>query len=79
MGEVISLELIMKEADGNLFKMMDKLLCIFLRKKKNNGKLETFKPEMMSRAELFKKAPISKVYNVFSFFLIGGILLDNIT
>jgi hypothetical protein len=77
MGEIISIETILGEANGNIFRVIDKLLCIFLRKKKENGKLETFKGEFMSRVDLFKRAPISKVYNVFSFFLNGGILLDN--
>jgi hypothetical protein len=77
MGEIISIETILGEANGNIFRVMDKLLCVFLRKKKDNGKLETFKGEFMDRKELFKMAPISKVYNVFSFFLSGGILLDN--
>lgn len=72
MGEVISIEILLQSADGNLFKVMDKLLCIFLRKKKENGKLETFKGEFMNRADLFKTTPISKVYNIFSFFLDGG-------
>ena len=79
MGEVISIETILKSADGNLFKVMDKLLCIFLRKKKENGKLESFKGSFMSRAEIFKDAPISKVYNVFSFFLTGGTILEDNT
>jgi hypothetical protein len=79
MGEVISIETILQSADGNLFKVMDKLLCIFLRKKKDNGKLEAFKGEFMDRVNLFKKAPISKVYNVFSFFLTGGTTLEDNT
>lgn len=79
MGEVISIETILQSADGNLFKVMDKLLCIFLRKKKNNGKLEAFKGEFMDRVNLFKKAPISKVYNIFSFFLTGGTTLEDNT
>jgi hypothetical protein len=56
---------------------MDKLLCVFLRKKKENGKFETFTPEMMERVNVFNRAPISKVYNVFSFFLDGGVLSAN--
>lgn len=77
MGEVISIETILQSADGNLFKVMDKLLCIFLRKKKENGNLEAFKGEFMNRVNLFRKAPISKVYNIFSFFLTGGISLED--
>lgn len=71
MGEVISIETLINSADGNLFKVMDKLLCLFLRKKKENGKLETFKTDFMERADLFKKAPIGKIYNIFSFFSDG--------
>jgi len=77
MGEIISIETILSESQGNIFKVMDRLLCIFLRKKKDNGKLETFRGEFMERTSLFKTAPISKVYNVFSFFLGGGTLSDN--
>jgi hypothetical protein len=79
MGEIISVETLLQSADGNLFKVMDKLLCVFLRKKKQNGKLETFKGEFMDRTELFRKAPISKVYNIFSFFLDGGTTLEDNT
>ena len=79
MGEVISIETILQSADGNLFKVMDKLLCIFLRKKKDNGNLEAFKGEFMDRVNLFRKAPISKVYNIFSFFLTGGTILEDNT
>jgi hypothetical protein len=79
MGEIISIETLLQSADGNLFKVMDKLLCIFLRKKKENGKLEAFKGEFMDRTELFRNAPITKVYNVFSFFLTGGTTLEDNT
>jgi hypothetical protein len=76
MGEVISIETILEDGDNNIFKVMDKLLCIFLRKKKENGKLETFKGEFMERQELFRNAPVSKVYNIFNFFLSGGNSLE---
>jgi len=79
MGEVISIETILQSADGNLFKVMDKLLCIFLRKKKENGNLEAFKGEFMNRVSIFQKAPITKVYNLFSFFLTGGTTLEDNT
>lgn len=74
LGLVINFELLYEQSGGNLLKSMDKLLCLFLRKKKPNGKLEKFKPEFMERAELFSKAPISKVHHIFSFFLLGEIL-----
>lgn len=76
MGEVISIEVILNESHGNIFKVMDKLLCIFLRKKKDSGKLESFKGTFMDRQELFSKAPISKVYGIFVFFLSGDNLFD---
>lgn len=79
MGEVISIETIFSEADNNLFKVMDKLLCVFLRKKKDNGKLENFKGEFMQRQELFRKAPVTSVYNVFNFFLNGELILSGST
>lgn len=79
MGEVISIETIIESGAGNIYKVMDKLLCIFLRKKKENGNLETFKGEFMSRSELFKKLPISKVFTLFSFFLTGNNISQNNT
>ena len=56
---------------------MDKLLCIFLRKKKENGNLEAFKSEFMERRWGFRDIKISKVFNVFNFFLNGGSSLLN--
>lgn len=79
MGEVISIDTIMSEANGNIYKVMDKLLCIFLRKKKENGNLETFKSEFMERRQGFKTIKISKVFNLFSFFLTGNNILQNNT
>jgi hypothetical protein len=79
MGEVISIDTIMAEANGNIYKVMDKLLCIFLRKKKENGNLETFKPEFMERRWGFRDIKISKVFNLFSFFLTGNNILQNNT
>lgn len=79
MGEVISIETILEGADFNIFKVMDKLLCVFLRKKKENGKLETFKGEFMERAPMFRQVPVSQIYNVFNFFLPGGNSLEDNT
>jgi hypothetical protein len=73
MGEIISIDTIMSQCDNNLSKALDKLLCIFLRKKKENGNLETFKNSFMGRIDVFNELPISKVYNLFIFFLNGGI------
>lgn len=76
MGEVISIETLLQQSNGNLFNVMAKLLCVFLRKKKDNGKLESFKSEFLTREEIFKTLPISKIYGIFVFFLNGGTLLD---
>lgn len=79
MGEVISIETILGDANGNIYKVMDMLLCIFLRQKKENGNLETFQPHFMERRWKFRHIPISKVFNVFSFFLTGKNILENNT
>lgn len=70
MGEVISIETLIGSTD-NFIKVMDKLLCVFLRKKKENGKLEIFKNNMMERDVMFRQLPVSQVINIFSFFLDG--------
>lgn len=75
-GEIISLETIIGSSNGEFVSVMPQLLCIFLRKKKENGKLETFKGEFMERATLFRKTPVSQIYNIFNFFLVGGNLLE---
>ena len=79
MGEVISIETIMGDANGNIYKVMDMLLCIFLRQKKENGNLETFQPHFMERRWKFRHIPISKVFTLFSFFLTGKNILGNNT
>lgn len=69
LGEVISIEMIMEKTNGNIFKSIEELLCIFLRKKKDNGKLEPFKTDMMLRATKFKDIPITDIYQLMLFFL----------
>jgi len=72
-GEVISLELLNKKYDNNIEKAMTEMLCIFLRKKKENGNLEGFKNSFMDRADLFReKVSIADVYNMFLFFSTGN-------
>ena len=71
MGEVISLELLIEKSDGNMGSIMPEMLCIFLRKKKDNGKLETFKNSFMDRAEMFKGVSITEVNDIFLFFSDG--------
>lgn len=79
MGEVITIDTLTQQTNNNIFKALDKLLCVFLRKKKENGKLETFRAEFLGRAELFKKVSIADVYQTIVFFSNGKGLLDNNT
>jgi hypothetical protein len=76
-GEVISIETFLQSAEGDVKKVMSKLLCIFLRKKKENGNLEKYKTSFMSREESFKKIKISEINHIFSFFLTGRDLSPN--
>ena len=71
LGETISIELIIEQSSGNILKSINSLLCIFLRKKKDNGKLESFKNKFMDRKELFGNVRIIDVYHLFSAFSIG--------
>jgi len=71
-GEVISLELLNKKHENNIEKAMAEMLCVFLRKKKENGNLESFKNSFMERADLYReKVSIADVYNMFLFFSSG--------
>jgi hypothetical protein len=70
-GEIISLETIISSSNGEFVKVMPHLLCIFLRKKKENGNLEKYKTTFMNRIESFKKIKIDEVNHIFSFFLNG--------
>lgn len=72
LGEIASIKLLASKAtDGNLASVFPQLLCIFLRKKKENGKLEGFKNEFMDRAESFKSVSILYVNNLMLFFSDG--------
>lgn len=79
MGEIISIETLLSQSNNNLFLVMDKLLCVFLRKKNEKGNLESFKGDFLDRAKTFGKLPVSKVFNIFNFFLDGGFILQNNT
>ena len=71
MGETITIETLM-EGSKNVVSVFDELLCVFLRKKKENGKLEAFKSTFLQeRKEIFGKAPISDMYSVLVFFSAG--------
>lgn len=71
LGESITIDVIMEKYDGRLESALSELLCIFLRKKKENGKLENFKADFMSRQESFKQIKITDIYQLFLFFSTG--------
>lgn len=73
MGEIISIEKLMEKHGQDLGTAMSDLLCIFLRKKKDNGKLENFKSSFMGRSEMFGKITVTDIYNVMLFFSNGEI------
>lgn len=77
LGEIISIEMIMEKTKGNVFSNIEELLCVFLRKKKDNGKLESFKTDMMLRANKFREIPITDIYQLMLFFLNGEGSLKN--
>lgn len=72
MGESISLELLIEKANGNIMSKLPELLCIFLRRKKENGNLEAFKADFLERAESFKKINVVDINRLFVFFSSGG-------
>jgi len=77
MGESITIETLLKEADNPMY-ILDKMLCLFLRKKKENGKLESFKTTFLTdRIDIFRNAPITEVYNNLIFFSNGVDILEN--
>jgi hypothetical protein len=69
-GEVITIETLIESAGGDFYNIMPDLLCLFLRKKKDD-KYERFTTDMLKRKEMFKQVPISQIYHIFNFFLIG--------
>lgn len=73
LGEQISIDLITKEANGNMLNVYPKLLCLFLRKKKDNGKFETFKTDHMDRVSMFENVEITKVNQLLLFFSNGEV------
>ena len=72
LGEQASIEIILKKYDGTLEEAISELLCVFLRKKRPNGKLEKFKNDFMNRSEIFDSVMIADVHNIFLFFLTGN-------
>jgi hypothetical protein len=79
MGEILSIDTLLQQNENNLLKVMDKLLCIFLRKKNSKGNLESFRNEFMLRSEKFSTISITKVHNILSYFSNGGNLLPTNT
>lgn len=71
MGEMISINLIMKENDGDITRALPRMMCILLRKKVN-GELESFRNSFMDRAEMFEDVIITDISNLLAFFLDGG-------
>lgn len=72
-GEVITIETLLGSVEYDIHKIMADLICLFLRKKDNEGRFEKFTTEMLKRKELFLDVPITQIYHVFSFFSIGGL------
>jgi hypothetical protein len=70
-GEVITIETLMEGAQNDVNKIMADLLCLFLRKKDEDGKFEKFTTDMLRRKELFLGVPISNIYHIFLFFSLG--------
>lgn len=68
-GEIITIELLLEQGGGNIFPVITDLLCVFLRRKKEDGTFEKYNTNFMNRKELFKNVPISQVFHIFAFFL----------
>jgi hypothetical protein len=68
-GEIITIELLLEQGGGNTIPVMLELLCVFLRKKKEDGTFERYNTNFMNRKELFKNVPISQIFHIFAFFL----------
>ena len=68
-GEIITIELLLEQGGGNIFPVMLDLLCVFLRKKKEDGTFEKYNTLFMNRKDLFKNVPISQIFHIFAFFL----------
>jgi hypothetical protein len=78
-GEIISIETILQSVNKEIYKVMPELLCIFLRKKKENGKLEKYKTSFMERRDKFRNIKIDEINHLFTFFQIGRDLSANNT
>lgn len=72
MGEIISIDTLINQSNGNLPNVMSKMLCILLRKKNTEGELETFRNSFMDREAMFNELYITDVNDVFLFFFGGN-------
>lgn len=70
-GEVITIETLLDSVEFDVHKIMVDLLCLFLRKKDQEGKFEKFTTDMLKRKDLFLNVPITQIYHIFGFFLAG--------
>lgn len=71
-GESISLEMLNKSVKGNdTSSIISETLCIFLRKKLEDGTTEKFKSSHMSRESMFGELSITKVYYIITSFTTG--------
>lgn len=71
-GEVITVETLIDGSGGDLYSVMGDILCVFLRKKNEDGTFEKFNTNMLKRKEMFLELPISQIYHIFAFFLDGN-------
>jgi len=70
-GEIISIDTILTQNKNNFNKCLSDLLCVFLRKKKDNGKYEKFSTLFFERKSEFQTLPLKQVYHLLTFFLSG--------
>jgi hypothetical protein len=71
LGEKVSVDTLVKQNGGDYEGIMDKILTLFLKKKLDNGELETFRTWHLERAEIFKRARFLDIRNVVVFFSDG--------
>jgi hypothetical protein len=70
-GELRSIDSIMQQTGNNIFEATDKLLCLFLRQKDENGELEKFNKSFMKRSEMFRQLIVEDVMLLIDFFSNG--------
>jgi hypothetical protein len=69
LGEKISVETLVKQNGGDYEGILDKLLTLFLKKRMNDGELETFRTSHLERADIFRKGvKFLDVRNILVFF-----------